>query len=373
MAREVERSKLARLWWELMQIPAEDFFAGALERMVVGPSSHGTTMSPGYVGRRYAAGGWLLVGNYPAGGTASYIARPNPTDERLYASFVGLASADTDEDRLSHFEKMSATWIELQRAHQIYKTLFLPLFEAGGKVDDDVAFLNAFPFRCRDNKAPSTRMYAAAWRLAVSRQIEALQPGKILALGIATGRAIERFYSGSADFVVLERSNGDRYLKESTHRVIAAIAQARGGAGSSHMRPAERANDRPHQTKVPFATTPSIPARRDDGHSDAQRQSLVVHLPVSEYRKLFEGLGLKATRGHTLKHSTRNLPSLYFNYKKDEKVFFTGYKRDSHCFPPELWDRLDPQQAKDNQPQLLTVRPKAGKVSAAFEDWLSRF
>jgi len=334
----MERSKLARLWWELMHIPAEDFFASNPERMVVGSSPHGRTMSPGYVGRNYVAGGWLLVGNYPAGGTAAYIERPNPTDERLYASFAGIANADTDEDRLSRFETMSSTWIELQRAHQIYKTLFLPLFEAGRKVDDDVAFLNAFPFRCRDNK-----------------------------------RAIERFYSGSADFVVLERSNGDRYLKESTHRVIAAIAQARGGAGSSHMRPAERANDRPHQTKVPFATTPSIPARRDDGHSDAQRQSLVVHLPVSEYRKLFEGLGLKATRGHTLKHSTRNLPSLYFNYKKDEKVFFTGYKRDSHCFPPELWDRLDPQQAKDNQPQLLTVRPKAGKVSAAFEDWLSRF
>jgi len=369
----MERSKLARLWWELMQIPAEDFFARHPERMVVGSSPHGRTMSPGYVGRKYAAGGWLLVGNYPAGGTASYIARPNPTDERLYASFAGLANADNDEDRLSRFERMSATWIELQRAHQIYKTLFLPLFEAGGKIDDDVAFLNAFPFRCRDNKAPNTRMYAAAWRLAVSRQIEALQPGKVIALGIATGRAIERFYSGSADFVVLERSNGDRYLKESAQRMIAAIAQARGGAGSSHMRPSERRNDRPHQTKVRSETTPRVPARRADGNSDAQRQSSVVHLPVSEYRKLFERLGLKAARGHTLKHSTRKLPSLYFNYKKDEKVFFTGYKRDSHCFPAHLWDRLDPQQAKDNQPQLLTVRPKAGHAAAAFEDWLDRF
>ncbi len=369
----MERSKLARLWWELMHIPAEDFFASNPERMVVGSSPHGRTMSPGYVGRNYVAGGWLLVGNYPAGGTAAYIERPNPTDERLYASFAGIANADTDEDRLSRFETMSSTWIELQRAHQIYKTLFLPLFEAGRKVDDDVAFLNAFPFRCRDNKAPSTGMYDAAWRFAVSRQIEALQPGKIIALGIATGRAIERFYSGSADFVVLERSNGDRYLKESAQRVIMAIAQTRGGAGTSHMLSAERRKDRPHQTKVPFATTPSIPARRDDGHSDAQRQSSVVHQPVSEYRKLFERLGLKAARGHTLKHSTRKLPSLYFNYKKDEKVFFTGYKRDSHCFPAHLWDRLDPQQAKDNQPQLLTVRPKAGHAAAAFEDWLDRF
>ena len=368
----MERSKLARLWWELMQIPAEDFFAGHPERMVVGSSPHGTTMSPGYVGREYAAGGWLLVGNYPAGGTASYIARRNPTDERLYASFAGLANADTDESRLSRFEMMSTTWIALQRTHQIYRTLFLPLFQAGGKVDEDVAFLNAFPFRCRDNKAPSTRMYAAAWRLAVSSQIEALQPGKIIALGIATGRAIERFYGGPADFVVLERSNGDRYLKESAQRVIAAIAQAQGGAGSSHTQASEHAKD-PHQTEVRSETTPRVPARRDDGHSDAQRPSSVVHLPVPEYRKLFERLGLKAARGHTLKHSTRKLPSLYFNYKKDEKVFFTGYKRDSHCFPSHLWDRLDPQQAKDNQPQLLTVRPKAGQAAAAFEDWLGRF
>jgi hypothetical protein len=59
--------------------------------------------------------------------------------------------------------------------------------------------------------------------------------------------------------------------------------------------------------------------------------------------------------------------------KKDEKVFFTGYKRDSHRFPSHLWERLDPQQAKDNQPQLLTVRPKAGQAAAAFEDWLGRF
>ena len=311
--------------------------------------------------------------NYPAGGTASYIERPNPTDERLYSSFARLANADTDEARLSRFETMSATWIELQRTHQIYKTLFLPLFQAGGKVDEDVAFFNAFPFRCRDNKAPTTGMYVTAWRLAVSNQIEALQPGKIIALGIATGRAIERFYTGLADFVILERSNGDRYLKESAQKVIMAIAQTQGGAGSSHPQAPEHAKDQPHQPEARSETTASATADRGGDCSVAQRESSAAHLPVSDYRELFQGLGLKATRGHTLKHSARKLPSLYFNYKKDEKVFFTAYKRDSHFFPSHLWERLDSQQAKDNQPQLLTVRPKAGQAIAAFEDWLSRF
>jgi hypothetical protein len=224
----MDRSALAQLWWQLMQIPAAQFFAGQPERMVVGASPHGTTMSPGYVGRDYDLGGWLLVGNYPAGGTASYIERPNPTDQRLYGSFISLAAADTDETRLARFEAMSATWIELQRTHRIYRTLFLPLFRAGGKTDQDVAFLNAFPFRCRDNKAPTMGMYTTAWKLAVSRQVEALQPGKIIALGVAAGRAIERFLHGSADLVVLERSNGDRYLKDSAQRVMEALAREAG-------------------------------------------------------------------------------------------------------------------------------------------------
>jgi hypothetical protein len=371
----MDRSKLAQLWWELMQIPVGDFFAGHPERMVAGSSPHGTTMSPGYVGRNYGPGGWLLVGNYPAGGTASYIERPNPTDQRLYGSFASLAAADTAQTRLVQFETMSATWIELQRTHQIYRTLFLPLFRAAAKTDEDVAFLNAFPFRCRDNKAPSIGMYANAWRLAVSRQIDALQPARIIALGVATGRAIERFPRGSGELIVLERSNGDRYLKDSAQKVIAAIAQAQGGAGSSHTQASEHAKDRPNQPEVRSEKTTSATADRDRGgaRSVAQRESSAAHLPVSEYRKLFQGIGLKATRGHTLKHSTRNLPSLYFNYKKDEKVFFTAYKRDSHCFPSHLWERLDPQQAKDNQPQLFTVRPKAGQATAAFEDWLGRF
>ena len=368
----IDRSALAQLWWQLMQIPAAQFFAGQPERMVVGPSPHGTTMSPGYVGRDYDLGGWLLVGNYPAGGTASYIERPNPTDQRLYGSFISLAAADTDEARLARFEALSATWIELQRTHQIYRTLFLPLFRAGGKTDQDVAFLNAFPFRCRDNKAPTIGMYSTAWKLTVSRQIEVLQPGKVIALGMAAGRAIERFLRGSADLVVLERSNGDRYLKDSAQRAIEQLACD--SENPRHPLPQQIVPAKAHRRPP---AQPALDQRpKADEHADtrpgASSGELNRHPTVAEYQRLLDRLGLKATRGHTLKKGTRPIPSLFFNFKGDQEVFFTGYKRHSRFYPSDLWERLAPRQAKDDQPQLITVRPKVGKASEAFEDWLRR-
>ena len=368
----MDRLKLACLWWDLMQIPAREFFTDQPDRMVIGSSPHGTIMSPGYVGRHYEPGGWLLVGNYPAGGTATSIERPNPTDERLYRSFLDLAAAETDEDRLACFETMSATWIELQCMYPIYKTLFMPVLHAGKKSDDDIAFINAFPFRCRDNIGPSVGMYSAAWRLAVSQQIQALQPGKIIALGVATGKAIQRFYN-DADLVILERSNGDRYLKDSTQRAIRNMLQEHVASENTGHR---ELVDEEHQYGHSTAPVERAADRDTGGEGNPKVAQFDVssrEMSVDEYPCLFNQLGLQATRGHTLKRTGRKPPSLYFNYKADGRVFFTGYKQDTRFYSSEFWDQLPPQQAKDENPRLMTVRPKVGQATAAFEDWLYRF
>ena len=219
----MDRQALADLWCEIMQRRAEDFFADRPDRMTSDPRGHGRTPSLGYVGQDYEPGGDVLVGNFPGGGGSASIERPDPEDERLYGGFQRLANASGPAERLEAFDAMSSIWIAIQRRHRIYQNLISHILSAAKRNVGDVAFLNTFPFRCAENRGPTVRMRDAAWQLAVQPQLELLAPSRIFCLGVAAGRALERRYNGKAQVVVFPRSNGDRYLKQETRRLLQSL------------------------------------------------------------------------------------------------------------------------------------------------------
>lgn len=89
-----------------------------------------------------------------------------------------------------------------------------------------------------------------------------------------------------------------------------------------------------------------------------------------EYIRLFNALGFYGIElRKTLKHM-KPLPSLYFNHI-DGQVSFVGRAREEQRFPSRLWDKIPPQQKKDNVPRLITIVPKPGKEREAFVDLLN--
>lgn len=349
-----DRSALAQLWWELMQLPREQFYAGRQERIPTNLIEDAKVMSPGYVGRAYQEGGWLLVGHFPAGGTQGYTTRQDPADKRLYDSFRNLRDAGDDMGNMQvRFDAVADIWIQNQRGHRIYSNLIRHALNAGGLKDHDAAFLNIFPYRCRDNKPPTTGMRRAAWELAVSRQIDALRPGRIIALGAAVGDALGSLHHGAVPITVLRRSNGDQYLTPEAKRAIATLS----GSTSFLDVPSTTVAPEPKRPRKEFIR-PAATAAGASGWGRVQ------------YVELFRELGFdEAEKGKTLKH-WKAIPSIYFNIKADGTVYFTSYRKFADRFSDVLWKELDAQQSKDDKPHLMTQRPMPGKERAAFESLL---
>ena len=91
-----------------------------------------------------------------------------------------------------------------------------------------------------------------------------------------------------------------------------------------------------------------------------------------QYIGMFYALGFQNIgQGRLLRHPNgMPPPSLYFNYLK-RRVSFAGYASQAQHYPSRLWDRLRPQQKKDNEPHLITVVPKSGKEWEAFCELLA--
>ena len=91
-----------------------------------------------------------------------------------------------------------------------------------------------------------------------------------------------------------------------------------------------------------------------------------------EYIHMFNVLGFQSfTVGKLLRHPNGiPAPHLYFNNIKG-RVSFAARTTQEERYSPRLWDRLPPQQERDNQPRLITVVPKSGKEWEAFCELLN--
>ena len=221
-----KRRKYAELWHEAQQIPIGAFFASDPTRMAGNVAEDAATMSPGYVGKDYKAGGWLFVGNFPGGGGDAYAGNRASSDDALYSALRALASATTSTELVRRFDAVAEVWIDAQKDHRLYANVMRPALAAGKKHDHEVAFLNTFPFRCQGNRPPTTAMRRFAWDQVVAKQIAALNPGTIIALGKAAGGVLRRYYDGPARLVVLPRAIGDTRLTAEARDEITRLAAA---------------------------------------------------------------------------------------------------------------------------------------------------
>lgn len=90
------------------------------------------------------------------------------------------------------------------------------------------------------------------------------------------------------------------------------------------------------------------------------------------YMELFKKLGFRDIElRKALKHQNP-IPTIYFNRKRDGFIYFTVHAKDRAAFKGTLWQFIEAQQKKDQDPRLRTVVPTAGNERQAFLDVADR-
>lgn len=182
---------------------------------------HASLAPPGWVGADWRPGGTIFVAINPGGGRDTY--RVNPTDKQLYGAVRAFKDADQTA-RGAALAKLSKLWIDIQQTHNIRRVIN-PVLDATGSSAQAAAFLNVLPFRTRNDKPARVAELRRAWDLATSRQVTALAPRRIVALGCKAHDALISVGADrSCEIVLLKRAIGDSRL---TPHAVEAIAKLR--------------------------------------------------------------------------------------------------------------------------------------------------
>lgn len=203
----------AKLWHEIAHIPQDEFFVGNDHKKPTNIIEDAQTIAPGLVGKNYKKGGIVLMSVNPGGGTDAYTAR-TPQDKELYTNLRKFRDAKTTEDIIERYNELQSCWLRVQKQFNIGQKLLPAVLKACNVTFEDVAHLNIFLMRTKNDQAPTIPMYRASWNLAVKRQLDILEPAHIILLGAKAGYAFERVgYHGTAVIhPCLKRRIGDTSL-----------------------------------------------------------------------------------------------------------------------------------------------------------------
>lgn len=212
---------VARRFIKNMNVAREAIF-GVDDPMPLANQDDAMVMFPGALGSAYKPGKPVLIGINPGGGGDTYV--PTPMDHELYPILrrLKLGSICEETEVVQAIKDMSEIYFRAQATWNIHR-IFKPVIEAAGVEESEVAFLNAVPYRTRDNKAPRVAAKRNAWTLVTEPLLDVLQPGCIIALGKQAGDCLERFYEGPARCFVVPRTIGDSYISDKAHRVLELI------------------------------------------------------------------------------------------------------------------------------------------------------
>lgn len=214
----LNRSSVALLWAELVQIQRDQIFDFPGQHMPAVQQEDAAVLAPGLVGPTYEIGGAMILGGNPGGGTDAYTVC-TPEDVQLYGSFRSLQAARSDADKIRAFEEMTRVWLEVQATHRVSLPVEATLRALGAGLPD-VVFHNCVPFRTRNNVAPTVGTRRRAFELVLQPQLDLLKPGILISLGSVAGDTLRRFFSGDAHRFHVRRTNGDRYLHEEAVREL---------------------------------------------------------------------------------------------------------------------------------------------------------
>lgn len=170
----------------------------------------------GFVGKNYKAGGTVILAINPGGGGDAYKERI-PSDNLHLPAIQRFV--ETEEVDLSRFEAMNDAYIKAASTWRLWNILG-PVIEACGGVVQEYTFMNCFPYRTREDKSPRAAALRKAWSSCVQPTLKSLDPSRVIALGKGSYKAgwvLSELYVGSAEKIIIERTNGDRSIAPSAY------------------------------------------------------------------------------------------------------------------------------------------------------------
>ncbi len=179
---------------------------------------------PGYVGPQYQCGEPVLLAINPGGGKDTYKVR-TPADDNFYTMMEAFHWS-TGDALLKRYEAMNSAWVANMRTWNL-RRIIDPVLDALDCTMTRVAFLNAVPYRTREDRMPSAYARRQAWTLVTAPLLELLEPGVIVALGQKAGAVLEQHYVEATPTFTVQRSNGDQYLTPQATDMLAKIRSMR--------------------------------------------------------------------------------------------------------------------------------------------------
>jgi hypothetical protein len=113
-------------------------------------------------------------------------------------------------------EEVAPTW-------RFNRILTARVLDALGLRWPQIAYLNLLKWRSK-GKASLATLYNWSWEKHTSAQIQALEPGRVIVLGVGAGRAYEA-KAGVGACKVIPRTRGDSYISDAAQRAIEELRQ----------------------------------------------------------------------------------------------------------------------------------------------------
>lgn len=171
----------------------------------------------GFAGPKYKLGNPVLLAINPGGGTDNYHVRKKQ-DLELFALIQDFRAAH-GQKIFSAFGQMSTNYAMQVRTWNLWR-IMSPVLDSLSVNIDQVAFVNVFPYRTRNDAKPHAHPLRQALALCTVPLLRALRTKTIVCLGNKAGKAMATAPPINGLTFVVPRTNGDRYLSNDAHTIL---------------------------------------------------------------------------------------------------------------------------------------------------------
>lgn len=257
MDQDVNRDRLASLWADILSLTdhPQDVFGLFSDRLLDrGGADSDRLPHPGFVGRNYQPGGLLFLGMNPGNGPTN---GPDPSEESHYEGLRRLRHASPNARRAAFDALMTydESWYPQIR---IMNVVVKPVLDGTNKGFDSIAYMNVLKWRTKSSSGLAP-LYKASMRAHTLSQLEEIDPGLIILLGVGVSEVLHGIPEFQSRFahrcITIPRTIGDyRLAPEGLAAVEQACARYRALNSSSPVAPARL---EPLKTKVIKVAAPA--------------------------------------------------------------------------------------------------------------------
>lgn len=177
----------------------------------------------GFCGAKWTTGGILLLAINPGGGGDTYQNR-TPQDTELIPLIQEFRSTPSSQAPEA-FERMCNSYRRQVQAWNLWRIL-APTLDACGCTIEEVCYLNIFPYRTAKDAKPAQLALRNAWTFVTKPLLDALQPGRIIALGKKAGDIAAKLHVSPPPLHIVPRTIGDTYISHEAQAVLDQLRNA---------------------------------------------------------------------------------------------------------------------------------------------------